>query len=388
MNAKTFKDARSAVEAWKSQYQIDDATGDSYLPAENFGNFALLLAAMYKGQSQSVIQGTFNKLYDLIQDTQEADLFESPDNTPRTLAQTIKEVLNIDYYGQQRSNVLVGDTAISQRWQQWSTGDAATGERTENGKRTADSAGSIDVYSRGIRSEQENRGNQGEGTHIPQTEEVIGSSLSADEAHDFIADMELIADIAPEIDLTIENWDAFFGESGIVNTPIGEVKMGENQFAKLMRQGRDGKLGMIKPTLENPDVIIEDASEAKEGDTTERASSYIFIRSFKKADGSRFYYFTSVTVSKDGREVVVSSQEKSRNKILRLLQEGSVIWRTPKDATTSSAERQGLDYEQPNQAETATKGSGITLQSTSSDSKDTTNSQTANELEEKMFILP
>ena len=118
MNAKTFKDARSAVEAWKSQYQIDDATGESYLPAENFGNFALLLAAMYKGQSQSVIQGTFNKLYDLIQDTQEADLFESPDNTPRTLAQAIKEVLNIDYNGQQRSNVLVGDTAISQRWQQ------------------------------------------------------------------------------------------------------------------------------------------------------------------------------------------------------------------------------------------------------------------------------
>lgn len=177
--------------------------------------------------------------------------------------------------------------------------------------------------------------------------------------------MELIADVAPEIDLIIENRDALFGESGIVNTPIGEVKMGENQFAKLMRQGRDGKLGMIKPTLENPDVIIEDASEAKEGDTTERASSYIFIRSFKKADGSRFYYFTSITVSKDGREVVVSSQETSRNKILRLLQEGSVIWRTPKDATTSSAERQGLDYEQPNEAETATKGSGITPQSTS-----------------------
>lgn len=282
---------------------------------------------------------------------------------------------------------MVGDTAISQRGQQGSKGDAATGERTEDGERTADSAGGIEGDSRGIRIEQENRGNQGEETHIPQTEEVIGSSLSADEAHDFIADMELIADIAPEIDLTIENWDALFGESGIVNTPIGEVKMGENQFAKLMRQCRDGKLGMIKPTLENPDVIIEDASEAKEGDTTERASSYIFIRSFKKADGSRFYYFTSITVSKDGREVVVSSQETSRNKILRLLQEGSVIWRTPKDATTSSAERQGLDYEQPNEAETATKGSGITPQSTSSDSKDTTNSQTANELEEIMFIL-
>ena len=31
---------------------------------------------MYKGQSQSVIQGTFNKLYDLIQDTQEANYFK------------------------------------------------------------------------------------------------------------------------------------------------------------------------------------------------------------------------------------------------------------------------------------------------------------------------
>lgn len=294
MNAKTFKDARSAVEAWKSQYQIDDATGDSYLTAENFGNFALLLAAMYMGQSQSVIQGTFNKLYALIQSTQEADLFESPDNTPRTLARAIKEVLNIDYNGQQRSNVLVGDTATSQRGQQGSTRDAATGERTEDGERTADSAGGIEGDSRGIRSESEDRTSQSE-----ENATEIKCSTSADEAVGFVADMELIADVAPEIDLIIENRDALFGESGIVNTPIGEVKMGENQFAKLMRQCRDGKLGMIKPTLENPDVIIEDASEAKEGDTTERASSYIFIRSFKKADGSRFYYFTSITVSKD-----------------------------------------------------------------------------------------
>lgn len=257
--------------------------------------------------------------------------------------------------------------------------DREEAERVENGERTADSAGSIDGDSRGIRSESKDRTSQSE-----ENATEIKSSMSANEAIDFVADMELIADVAPEIDLTIENWDALFGESGTINTPIGEVKMGENQFTKLMRQGREGKLGMIKPTLENPHAIVEEASEAKEGDTTERASSYIFIRSFKKADGSRFYYFTSITVSKDGREVVVSSQEKSRNKILRLLQEGSVIWRTPKDATTSSAERQGLDYEQPNEAETATKGSGITPQSTSSDTKDTTNLPNSNNLGEKI----
>ena len=110
ITAKNFKEARLAVEGWKRQYQIDDVTGEGYLPGENFSNFALLLATMYKGESQSLIQGTFNKLYDLIQGTQEENLFEQPDNTPRTLAQAIKETLNIDYNGQQRSNVLVGDS--------------------------------------------------------------------------------------------------------------------------------------------------------------------------------------------------------------------------------------------------------------------------------------
>ena len=144
MSAKTFKDARSAVEAWKRQYQFDDVTGESYIPAENFSNFALLLATMYKGENQSFMQSTFNSLFDLIQGTQEPNLFEQPDNTPRTLAQAIKEVLNLDYNGQQRSNVLVGDNSASQRGQQGSTGDAATGERIESGERTADSAGSIE----------------------------------------------------------------------------------------------------------------------------------------------------------------------------------------------------------------------------------------------------
>ena len=199
--------------------------------------------------------------------------------------------------------------------------------------------------------------------------DVANEPMSHDEAIAFIAAMENRAEVAPSVDLSIENWDALFGKDGLVNTPIGEVKMGDNQFTKMMRQGRNGKLGMIKPTLETPDLIIEENSEAKDGDVAERNSSYIFIKAFIKKDGSRFYYFTSISVSKGGKEVIISSQEKSRNKILRLMEEESVIWRTPKDATTPSAERQGLDYEQPEIAETTAKGSGITPQSTSSDGK-------------------
>lgn len=139
--AKNFKEAHTAVESWKRQYQMDDVTGESYLPADNFSNFVLHLAAMYKGESQSFIQNTFGKIYDLIQGTQEETLFEQPDNTPRTLVQAIKEALNLDYNGQQRSNVLVGDTATGQRGQQGSNGTLAPRERVENGNGTTDDTG-------------------------------------------------------------------------------------------------------------------------------------------------------------------------------------------------------------------------------------------------------
>lgn len=179
-NAKNFKEARMAVEAWKRQYRIDDATGESYLPADNFSNFALHLAAMYRGESQSLIQSTFNKLYDLIQGTQEANLFEQPDNTPRTLAQAIKETLNIDYNGQQRSNVLVGDSTASQD-RQGGSGTSETGERVEGGNGTADGTGGVDAKSTA----------GSETVHQPQPERK-GSEQNTDERRE--ADSSRVAD--------------------------------------------------------------------------------------------------------------------------------------------------------------------------------------------------
>lgn len=145
--AGNWKEARVAVEGWKKQYVMDDVTGESFLPAEKFSNFALHLATMYKGESQGVIQNTFNRLYDLIQGTQEENLFEQPDNTPRTLVQAIKEVLNIDYNGQPRSNVLAGDSTASQRGRQGGTGTLAPGRRVQNGGGSADRTGSLEAES-------------------------------------------------------------------------------------------------------------------------------------------------------------------------------------------------------------------------------------------------
>lgn len=184
--AKNFKEARIAVENWKRQYQMDDVTGESYLPADNFSNFVLHLAAMYKGESQSFIQNTFGKIYDLIQGTQEETLFEQPDNTPRTLVQAIKEALNLDYNGQQRSNVLVGDTATSQRGQQGSNGDLAPRERVEDGNGTIDDIGRT-----------ESIGEQSEIEPSLSQEEMLSSGDT---------DNQLSAKIARRIEVQEDDW--------------------------------------------------------------------------------------------------------------------------------------------------------------------------------------
>lgn len=154
----------------------------------------------------------------------------------------------------------------------------------------------------------------------------VGQSLTKEEADGLVSEMENRAEPARELELTPENWTAEFGEDGKVTTPLGEVKMGENQYFKLAKEGRNGKLGLIKPTLENPDVIIEDASQAKEGQVTERHSSYLFVKAFTGKDGNRVYYFTSVTVSRDGKEVVVSNQERRAKRIATVMESGKILY--------------------------------------------------------------
>lgn len=174
--SKNFKEARIAIENWKRQYQMDDATGESYLPADNFSNFVLHLAAMYKGESQSLIQNTFSRIYDLVQGTQEETLFEQPDNTPRTLVQAIKEALNLDYNGQQRSNVLVGDTTTSQRGQQGSNETLVPGERSESGIGTANDTGGIESV--GGQSEVEPTLSQEKITSSDDTDNQLGAKIA------------------------------------------------------------------------------------------------------------------------------------------------------------------------------------------------------------------
>ena len=223
---------------------------------------------------------------------------------------------------------------------------------------------------------------------ISQAEaEEVRPGLTQAQAQAIITSMEEHAEVAPEMALTIENWDAEFGEDGIVQTPIGKVKMGEHQFTKMLRQDRNGKLGMVKPTLENPNIIVEDSSEAKDGNITERGSSYIYIKAFIKPDGARYYYFTSVTVSRGNMEVVVSNQEKTQKRISNLLQRNAISWINEK--VQSASDTQNGKSVSLNDSRTVTKADNSTAplginSPGPSENKDSDNYTNTSELGEKI----
>ena len=195
--------------------------------------------------------------------------------------------------------------------------------------------------------------------------------LSEADADNVIAQMESSAETAPDLELTPDNWTAEFGEDGILSTPIGDVKMGENQVAKLFEKGRSKEFGMIKPTLTNPDVIIEVPSHSTDGNE-ERSSSYLFIKTFLGKNGKKVYYFKSVTIKKDGLEISISSHYDRVKRVKEALMKGKLLYRKNDGAQT--------EQNQPSASVTTSQEDAAG----SSESKDTNISSNGNENNESL----
>ncbi len=186
---------------------------------------------------------------------------------------------------------------------------------------------------------------------------MIGRSLTEEEADDLILESAARAEQAPELELTPENWQAEFG-NGILSTPIGDVKLSENQYSKTVDKGRAKEVGMIKPTLTDPDFIIEVASEAKDGNT-ERPTSYLFVKAFIGKDGKKQYFFKSVTVQKDGMEVNVSNHLDRPKRLRESLGKGKLLYRFNGGAQTEqSPATVSVTTSRTNPGVSASKGSG------------------------------
>lgn len=137
---------------------------------------------------------------------------------------------------------------------------------------------------------------------------------------------------------TEENWLKEFGKDSRVTTPIGSIKLGENQYKKAGRNDRIKRFGLLKPTLERPDVILE-KSAPKEG--AERQTKYLFIKSFKKADGNKILNYESITVKQGEEEVAISAHQIEPSKVVKELTESRVLWNRFRGDSNSLGENQG-----------------------------------------------
>lgn len=151
---------------------------------------------------------------------------------------------------------------------------------------------------------------------------------------------QMAANAEPEriLEHTEENWLKDFGKEGRVDTPIGSIKLGENQYKKAGREDRIKRFGLLKPTLERPDVILEKPAP-KEG--AERQTKYLFVKSFKKADGTKILNFESITVKQGEDEVSISAHQIEPSKLLKELTESKMLWNRFRGDSNSLGENQG-----------------------------------------------
>lgn len=223
--SKKLEGLLRAVETFKQVIELDDRF-EQYAPADNFSNFALHLAAMYKAgdMSQTTLAGYFNQMYDLAQGKKAATLFEEADTTEYPLADVIKQVLNIDYKPAKNgnNNVANGGADVALRNQDGPGGELrgneppASGEQNPAGTKPSDrGAGTVLPVAE--------RGGQG---NIHSTQRPEPSNLSQTEAegidYEYVLSDEMDQNGRPFV-LTSKG-DLEFGrierQSGLAEAPI------------------------------------------------------------------------------------------------------------------------------------------------------------------------
>jgi hypothetical protein len=109
---------------------------------------------------------------------------------------------------------------------------------------------------------------------------------------------------------------------GTVQTPIGKVKIGKNQFEK-MSQKDNGKrrtlIGAMRQTLADPIVIIQEERDGRR--------AYVFIKSFKAANKQgKPDFIMSVVVTIENTKVAISTYKRKRREVLSKIKAGVIVW--------------------------------------------------------------
>ena len=144
--------------------------------------------------------------------------------------------------------------------------------------------------------------------------------ISDEYVENLISKMKEIASPISELIATKENW------VDEIETPIGIIKMGSHQLNKLDSKKRLDQYGMALETLRNPNIILQEY-DAKYDETHQRPYVLLFIKTFLKADGSKYVNFENVTISQDGLEISISSHILRENQLKRKIKTDRLVYK-------------------------------------------------------------
>jgi hypothetical protein len=145
---------------------------------------------------------------------------------------------------------------------------------------------------------------------------------------------------ANHYEFTPENYKELF-PGGKIKTPLGEVKLGKNQYKKLDIKGRTNLLGAMQQTLSDPIYII--SSEGTE----------IYAKSFK--GGKDTDIIVSVVISMDGEKISISTHRRDLNNVVNKIKAGNILYE--KDAALNGQSTHGSEN-QDNASAEATPSTG------------------------------
>lgn len=123
----------------------------------------------------------------------------------------------------------------------------------------------------------------------------------------------------PIVEFSEENYKKYLGTP--IDTPLGKVKLGENQFEKLKAKNRQNLIGAIRETLSKPCFIAEE----KNGTT-------LYVKSFTKDNEQK--NIMSVVIKRDGLNISISTHEERESQILSKIKKAGVLKETASDDGT------------------------------------------------------
>jgi hypothetical protein len=135
-------------------------------------------------------------------------------------------------------------------------------------------------------------------------------------------------------DFSRETYQRFFPR-GTVQTPIGEVKLGKNQFAKLQEKDQGKRMvliGAMFQTLSDPVAIIKETEEGRE--------AAVFIKSFTKQDAPTVSTVLSVVVTLESQKIAISTYKRKRREVVNKIKkaDGIVFEKTDSGSRTNGEE--------------------------------------------------